>query len=101
MDTWYVYLLRTRNGTLYTGIATDVERRLSEHGGSTTRGARSLRGKGPLELVFQRAIGDRGLAQRVEARIKNLTRDRKEQLIRTDPDADSLLVLLALSICVG
>jgi predicted GIY-YIG superfamily endonuclease len=47
--------------------------------------------------VFQRAIGDRGLAQRVEARIKNLTRDRKEQLIRTDPDADSLLALLALS----
>ena len=52
-----VYLVRCRDGSLYTGIATDVERRLKEHEASP-RGAKYLRGKGPLTLIYEREIGD-------------------------------------------
>ncbi len=72
-------MIRDRDGALYTGITTDVTRRLTEH----TRGvgARSLRGKGPLALVLTRAVGPRGLALRLEHRIKRLPKIRKEELL--------------------
>jgi putative endonuclease len=77
---WYVYLLRTRNGSLYAGITTDTERRLKEHhkGG---KGAKNLRGKGPLELVYREQFANRSIASVLEARIKKLTRLQKEALI--------------------
>lgn len=78
---WSVYLLRCRNGELYTGIATDVSRRLGEHQQSRGKGAKYLRGRGPLQLVFERSVGSRGLALRVERRIKRLKKTYKEQLI--------------------
>jgi putative endonuclease len=81
---WFVYIVRCRDGSLYTGITTDVPRRLAQHRGSDGRGARYLRGKRPLRLVFRKTIGSRGLALRVESRIKALARDRKERLIRQD-----------------
>lgn len=71
-----VYLVRCRDGSLYTGIATDVERRLREHE-SSPKGAKFLRGKGPLTLVYQREIGDRSMASRVEIVIKQLPRLEK------------------------
>jgi len=73
--------VRCRDGALYTGIATDVRRRIAEHSGEKGRGAKSLRGRGPLHLVFQRVIGSRSLALRVEGRIKKLPKGRKEELI--------------------
>ena len=54
---WSVYLLRCGSGALYTGIATDVHHRLAEH--RNGQGAKYLRGKGPLRLVFEKAIGDK------------------------------------------
>ena len=81
MNRWHIYILRCGNGTLYTGIATDVHRRISEHGQGAGKGAKCLRGKGPLELALARAVGTRSLALRVESRIKKLTRAQKEQLI--------------------
>jgi putative endonuclease len=96
MERWYVYVVRTRGGALYTGVSTDVDRRFEEHSDGRGRGARAVRGKGPLELVFEREIGRRGLAQRVESRIKALTRERKEQLLRIDPDRETLLAMLSL-----
>lgn len=75
-----VYMIRCANGDLYTGIARDVERRLDEHARGA-RGARFLRGKGPLELVFAAAVGDRSAAARVEYRLKRLARSRKEALV--------------------
>jgi len=78
---WSVYVLRCRDGALYTGIATDVARRLEQHAGDEGRGAKALRGRGPLELVLTHVIGERGPAQRVEARIKRLTKARKERLL--------------------
>ncbi|TMQ51857.1 MAG: GIY-YIG nuclease family protein, partial [Candidatus Eisenbacteria bacterium] len=47
---WHVYIVRTRDGTLYTGITIDVERRLAEHRADGGRGARYLRGRQPLEI---------------------------------------------------
>ena len=74
-----VYLVRCRDGSLYTGIATDVGRRLEEHK-SSPRGAKYLRGKGPLTLVYQREIGDRSAATKVEFAIKQLPRQDKSDL---------------------
>lgn len=78
---WSVYIVRCRDGTLYTGIARDIPRRLAEHTGPGGRGARYLRSRGPLELVFEAPVGDRSLALRVERRIKKLRRSDKEALI--------------------
>ena len=79
---WSVYVLRCKDGTLYTGIATDVDRRLAEHRGPGGRGAKYLRGRQPLELVMSRSVGAREIALRVEHRIKRLARAEKEALLR-------------------
>jgi putative endonuclease len=68
---------------LYTGITTDVSRRFAEHQGSGDTGAKYLRGRGPLTLVFQKKLGSRSLALGVESRVKRLSKARKEELIRT------------------
>lgn len=77
---WYLYLIRCGDGSLYTGISTDVERRLAAH--QANRGARRLRGRGPLELVFTQPLGDHSLALRVEHRVKRWSRADKERLLR-------------------
>ena len=73
-----MYLVRCEDGSLYTGIARDVERRLALH--RAGRGAKALRGRGPLVLVLAREVGERGHALRVEAAIKRLKTDDKEVL---------------------
>lgn len=87
---WFIYLLRTRDGSLYTGIALDVEKRFAEHVAGI-RGAKALRGRGPLELVYRTEVGERGLTQGLEYRIKRLAKTDKEQLVRSAPTADELL----------
>ncbi len=74
-----LYILRCADGTLYTGIAVDVRRRLAEHE-SGRRGARYLRGRGPFELVFSAVVGDRSTASKLEYRVKQLSRERKADL---------------------
>jgi len=81
---WSVYLVRCGAGALYTGIATDVPRRLAEHRHARGKGAKYLRGRGPLRLVFEKKIGAKGLALSVESRIKKLPKARKEALIEQD-----------------
>jgi len=80
---WYLYLIRTRSGALYTGVTTDVPRRLEQH--RQGRGAKALRGKGPLTLAFHCPAGDRGNALRWEYRVKQLTRIQKERLVACQP----------------
>lgn len=75
-----LYILRCGDGSLYTGIAIDVAKRLREHA-SCKRGAKYLRGRGPLELVFRLAVGDRGTAMAMEHRVKQLDRPQKEALV--------------------
>ena len=82
--------MRCADGTLYTGIATDVEKRFAEHAGGP-RGARFLRGKGPLELVFTAPVGDRATASRLEYRVKRLARSEKLELIAGRRDLRDLL----------
>jgi len=81
MSAWWLYLIRCKNKTLYTGITTDVKRRLSEHQAGSAKSAKYLRGKGPLELVFSTKIGNRSEASIAECRVKKLSRADKEQLI--------------------
>lgn len=68
---WHLYVIETAGGALYTGITTDVARRLAEHAGG--RGAKALRGRGPLTLLHQEAVGSRGEALRLEAAVKRLS----------------------------
>jgi putative endonuclease len=75
-----VYILRCADNTYYTGIAADVARRIIEHE-SSPRGAKYLKGRGPLTLVYSVAVGDRSAASRVEYRVKKLHRAAKEALI--------------------
>lgn len=77
---WFIYLIRCRHGSLYTGITTDVARRFAEH--ESGKGAKFLRGKAPLTLVFQQAIGSRSAALMAEAAIKKLSRAEKEHIIQ-------------------
>lgn len=72
---WSVYMLRTRAGALYTGIALDVDQRIDLH--SRGRGAKALRGRGPLVLVFRAILGTKSAALRAEAALKRLTRAQK------------------------
>ena len=76
MSTYSIYLVRCRDGSLYTGIAMNVSRRISEHEVSI-KGAKYLRGKGPLKLVYQQEIGDRSITSKVESRVKRLSRSEK------------------------
>ena len=80
---WHLYLVRCRDGSLYTGITTNVARRFAEHQGNGDAGAKYLRGRGPLVLVFQKKLGSRSLALGVESKVKKLSTARKEELIRT------------------
>lgn len=76
---WHLYLVRCANGDLYTGISTDVERRFNEH--TNNRGARRLKGKGPLQLAFSCEVGNRSQALRLEHRVKKLSKLEKEALV--------------------
>lgn len=79
---WHLYLIRCRGGMLYAGITTDVERRLAEHRAGAPHGARFLRGKKPLRLVFRQEVGSRAAALRAEAAVKKLCRADKLAVIR-------------------
>ena len=76
---YWVYILRCGDGTLYTGIAADVERRLHQH--QSGAGAKYTRGRGPLCVVYREEMIDKSAALRREAAIKRLTRAEKLLLI--------------------
>jgi putative endonuclease len=94
---WHVYIVRASDGTMYTGVTTDVERRLAEHRGNAGRGARYLRGRDPLEIVYRRKLGDRGLALRVEWRLKRRPRAEKQSIIAGGLSRRALLRRLGVS----
>ena len=75
---WFVYILRCGDGTLYTGITDDVERRLAAH--RAGKGAKYTRGRGPLELVYQERQSDKSAALRREYQVKRLSRADKLRL---------------------
>ena len=78
-NTWKLYILRCGDGSLYTGITTDVEKRLEAH--RSGKGAKYTRGRGPLELVYSEECGDHSVSLKRELEIKALTREEKLKLI--------------------
>lgn len=76
---WFLYLIRCHDNCLYTGISTDVGRRLSQHRGG--KGAKYLRGKGPLKLVFQLQMESHSMALKAELLVKKCSRQEKEEII--------------------
>ena len=76
---WYLYILRCKDGSLYTGITTDVEKRLELH--RSGKGAKYTRGRSPLELVYSEECGDHSTALKRELQIKALPREETLSLI--------------------
>lgn len=76
---WYLYILRCGDGSLYTGITTDVQARLDAH--RAGKGAKYTRGRAPLELVYSETCGDHSAALKREYEIKALPRAEKIKLI--------------------
>ena len=83
--TWSVYMVRCSDGSLYTGISADVERRFEEHAAGGRKSAKYLRGRGPLKLIFKKLVGTRSEALVEERRVKRLTKAQKEALVRVVP----------------
>ncbi len=76
---WFVYIVKCTDNSLYTGFTNDLERRIKEHNGGS--GAKSLRGKKPVKLVYSETFKESGEARRREYAIKQWTRGRKLKLI--------------------
>ena len=82
METHFVYIVQCADGSLYTGYATDVARRVEEHNGnSKTAGARYTRGRRPVELLYSEAFASRSEAQKRESALKKLSRNEKLALV--------------------
>lgn len=79
---WYVYLVEAKNGNLYTGITTDLERRMKQHQGDVPGGSKFMKSKGFRELRWVFACRGRSLASRYEAALKKYSRKEKMELIR-------------------
>ena len=78
---WFLYMVECADGRVYTGITTDVSRRFAEHSEGGAKGAKALRGKGPLKLVFQQQMLNRSTASIAESAIKKLSKQQKLLLI--------------------
>ena len=92
MVEWFIYLIRCADGTLYTGITTNVSRRFAEHQSDAKgKGAKYLRGRGPICLVYQKAVGSRSLAAKLESRIKKFSKKKKEALVAGAVDVQEII----------
>lgn len=88
-STWMVYIAQASDGTFYTGITVDVERRMHEHNQVDSKSAKYLRTRRPAKLVYSEEASSQGEAMKRERAIKKLPRERKEQLISGDLQAGS------------
>ena len=77
---WFLYVVQCSDGTLYTGVTTDIERRIREHNGSK-RGAKYTRGRRPVKLIYVKDCRDRFEALREEYKFKSLSRKEKLKII--------------------
>jgi len=78
---WHVYILECADGTLYTGVARDLDRRLLQHNGEKPGGPKYTSGRRPVSLLWSAGAENRGVAQQREAAIKKLSRAGKQKLI--------------------
>ena len=77
-------MIRCADGSLYTGITTDIDRRLKEHIDGNKKASKYLKGKGPLSLAWQYPAQDRSHASKLESTIKRLSKNDKERLVNGD-----------------
>jgi putative endonuclease len=77
---WYVYILECKDKTFYTGITTDLERRIKEHNTSLL-GAKYTKSRRPVKLIYSKRKRNKSYAQKEEARIKKLKRDEKKNFL--------------------
>lgn len=82
-DEWQVYILECADGTLYTGVARDLDRRLLQHNGEKPGGPKYTSGRRPVSLLWSAAAENRSVAQQREAAIKKLSRAEKQRLINS------------------
>lgn len=82
MNKWYVYIVECADGSLYTGISTDVDRRLLEHNYSL-KAAKYTRSRRPVKLVWSKEVENRSEASKEEYKIKRLSRKKKLDLIQS------------------
>lgn len=80
---WYVYILKCADNSLYTGVTTDLERRVHEHNHDSKKGAKYTRVRRPVCLVYHEAQVSRSTACQREVEIKKLTRPQKLKLIES------------------
>jgi len=80
-EPWSLYIVRARDGSLYTGVAKDVAKRFAEHQAQGPKCAKYLKGRGPLVLVYQEAVGDKSAALKREYALKQLSKFTKEKLV--------------------
>ncbi len=82
MSQWYVYMLRCADGTLYTGVTTDLKRRVAEHNveGAAGKGAKYTKARRPVVLAYSETMLDRSAAQMREHALRQLSRAEKEKL---------------------
>jgi putative endonuclease len=78
---WFIYIIECADTTLYTGITTNITRRLHEHNYSKVRSSKYTRSKRPVRLVFEECANSRSAASKREAEIKRLSRIEKRTLI--------------------
>jgi len=79
---WYVYIVKCKDDTFYTGITTDLERRILEHN-SSFKGAKYTKGRRPVKLVYSKKIKNKSLASKEECRVKKMTKKDKLKLMRS------------------
>lgn len=77
---WFLYVLQCSDGTYYTGVTTDMKRRLNEHN-TSKRGAKYTKTRRPVKLVYLSECESRSSAQKAEYKFKKLTRKQKEAII--------------------
>ena len=81
MAKYYVYMLRCRDGSLYTGYTTDLDARVRVHNGEGKGGAKYTRSRRPVTLAYSEEYSDKSEALKRECEIKRLSRVQKEALI--------------------
>lgn len=79
-DSWFVYLVQCSDGSFYTGVTTDLERRIRQHNGEIVGGANYTRARRPVALAWYEACEDRSVAQQREYLVRRSTRSEKQRL---------------------
>ena len=88
--TWFLYMIRCKDNSLYTGVTLDIQRRFEEHQDSagSGKGAKFLRGKGPLALVYSTSVATHSGALKLEYKTKKMSKAKKESMMADQRESD-------------